>query len=246
MPTIATRKHGRALFIVLGLGLILVPIAFSSFGSSPAAPQNLPPTVQFTNAPENGTTVPYHQDITWSGSDPDAGDAIHHFEYALDPPEVFTLEEIAHPETAPGVTISVRPGAEAGHDTIDVTKDVNDTLYTFSWIGTTETNRTFMFETPTYRQANNDYIGDHQLYVRAQDEQGAYSELDSREFTAQNQEPVSDIIYPVNGFDILSLGLNVYVLATGTDPDQVSTTGKSVGYLTKLLRLDTLEPPVSI
>ena len=246
MPTIATHPRGRALLSILGLCLFLVSIGLSSLGSSPNAPQNLAPYVQFTNAPENGSFAWYREEIAWTGNDPDSADDIHHFEYAIDPPEVFTPEEIAHPETAPGVTISVRPGSEAGHDTVDVAKTVNDTLYAFSWIGTTETNRIFTFETPTYRPVNYDYLGEHSVWLRAQDEEGAYSEPDSREFIAQNQAPATQIIYPENNFDILSLGLSVYVLATGTDPDLVSSTGKPVAYLTKLLRLDTLDPPVSI
>jgi len=64
----------------------------------PGAPilktSSLPPAVLFVEAPENGQSVPYRLSLTWTGSDPDSGDSIHHYELAIDPPGGFTSEEI--------------------------------------------------------------------------------------------------------------------------------------------------------
>ena len=59
--------------------------------------------------------------------------------------------------------------------------------------------------------------------------------------------PTSQITYPkLLGAQILDLGETVFVKATGEDPDSSSSTGRPVAYLMKVLRLDTLEPPVSV
>jgi hypothetical protein len=215
---------------------------------------NLPPVVSFTLAPQNDAIVPYRLDLAWTGSDADSGDRIHHYEVAIDPPAVFTSAEIAHPETSPGVAVSVRPGSEEGRDTVDVAKDVAGTVYSFSWIGTRDTTEAFRFDTPHAESVfvggslrpTNRFLGAHRVFVRGQDLHQTFSETDSVRFTAQNVWPFTHIIYPILNQEILDLGPSLWVKATGVDEDAVSPTGRPVAYLTKLLRLDTLIPPVPI
>ena len=212
------------------------------------------PSASFLYPGYNGQDVFYRAVLIWTGSDPDSGDAIHHYEIAIDPPSVFTSEEIAHPETAPGLTITVRPGPEATRDTILVTKDVADSSYSFFWVGTPDTSGSFVFKTPNADSAFvggqiipvGTYSGSHRLFLRALDLSQTISETDSVGLTARNQTPTTAITYPEISSEIGDLGPTLLLKASGTDPDPVSTTHQPVGYLVNLIRLDTLEPPVPI
>jgi flagellar hook capping protein FlgD len=246
MTMTTARTPARSLRFGHGLGCILFAVLLVASKPSVPAPLNVAPTVSFTQAPENGETVPYRIGIAWTGSDPDSGDGIDRFEIAMDPPSVFTSAEIAHPETAPGVTVSVRPGAEPGRDTTLVSKVVGDTTYAFSWLGTPDTSASFVFPTPAYNDSSLGWEGPHRLFLRGQDEQGLFSETDSVRFTARNEPPTTRITYPLIASGILTLGTTLTLAATGEDPDLVSPTGRPVAFLVKLLRLDSLDPPVPI
>jgi len=214
-------------------------------------PSSTPPIVSFIPPPDNAQAVPYRTDLSWTGSDPDSGDAIGHYEIAIDPPGVFTSAEIAHPETSPEVTITVRPGSEAGRDTIEVSKDVADSIYTFFWVGTPDTSATFVFSTPNPDSQFvgglivplESYSGVHRVFVRAEDLNETVSEPDSVSFTATNQTPTTSITFPKIASELADLGPALLLRAIGTDPDSVAPTHLPVGYLINMVRLDTIHVP---
>ena len=246
---------GAGAAVILGGSIFaaLVWVAAIPRESTPK-PSSAPPNVSFFHPPNNGDDVPYRTVLSWTGSDPDSGDGIHHYEIATDPPLVFTSAEIAHPETAPGVTLTVRPSLEEGRDTIEVAKDVADSVYSFFWIGTPDTSGTFVFTTPNPDSEfvggqilpKESYSGGHRVFVRAEDLSETISETDSVWFTALNQTPMTWITHPIINSEIADLGPSLLLRAVGSDPDSVSTTHQPVGYLFNVVRLDTLEPPIPI
>jgi|GEM_PF-381584 len=248
-----TSRGGAAVILGGSIFAALVWMAAIPRESTPK-PSSLSPSVSFFHPPNNGDDVPYRTVLSWTGSDPDSGDAIHHYEIAIDPPGVFTSAEIAHPETAPGVTLTVRSSSEEGRDTIEVAKDVADSVYTYFWIGTPDTSESFVFSTPNpdsefvggQIQPTDHFSGSHRVFVRAKDMDATISESDSIWFTALNLTPVSTITDPNIASEITDLGPSFLLKAVGSDPDSESTTHQPVGYLVNLVRLDTLEPRIPI
>jgi len=235
----------RTGFTLVLSGIVLALLA----GPSPATAQvNQPPVASFY-APTEGATINARFTVTWSGADYDG--SIVQFQYALDPPDAFTPAEIADPENSPGVMIETIPGPAANQDTLRVSKDVMGELYSFDWVETPYMSQAFVFSTPdpdsiyigTW-QPDNTFSGEHVLYLRALDDEGAYSAADSVAFTAETRTPTSQITRPILGQDILTLGVTSLFEWTGTDPEAPS--GKAVSYLYRLLRLDTLDPPISL
>ena len=243
-------RGGRAPIHATSWIVALVSIAALPHRSIPNA-SDLPPTVAFVEAPDNGEIVPYRLSLFWTGSDPDSGDAIHHFEVAIDPPGVFTSAEIAHPETAPGVMVSVRPGPDATRDTIEVSKNVADSLYSFFWIGTSDTSTEFVFGTPNPDSVNIGgqivptitFSGSHRVFLRGMDLEETFSETDSIDFVARNITPSTTITYPNIAQEIYDFGPKLLLEAEGVDADTVSQAGQPVGFMVNVLRLDTMVPP---
>jgi len=246
-------RDGAAVFFGISVAVALV---WSAAVPRESIPKNssTPPSVTFLHPSDNGEIVPYRAVLSWTGSDPDSGDAIQHYEIAIDPPSVFTSAEIAHPEAAPGVTITMRLGSEAGRDTIEVAKSVADSVYSFLWIGTPDTSESFVFATPNPDSEfvggqilpRESYSGGHRAFVRAEDVTQAISETDSVWFTAKNETPTTTITYPNITAEIGDLGPSLLLKAVGTDPDTVSATHLPVGFLVNLVRLDALQPPIPI
>jgi len=214
---------------------------------------NSAPVVRITGGPLDGTRQSYTARIYWSGYDDDG--IVSHYEYALDPPAlVFDEEEISHPETAPGLTLQVLPGPSQDADTLRVSKEVDGHLYSFDWVETTEFSRVFTFVTPDADSSyagglpspSSTYSGFHTVYVRAQDNEGEYSDFDRIAYTATTYTPSSVITRPDIEAEILSVGPTLTLTLDGSDPDSPDARRKPVGYLYKLLRLDQLDPPIPI
>jgi hypothetical protein len=226
--------------------------------SCDTGPQGTPhpndaPVVRITGGPLDGSRESYTARIYWAGYDDDG--IINHFEYALDPPlGIFDEAEIAHPETSPSVATEVIPGPTQNTDTLRVSKAVEGIVYSFDWVETSEFSRNFAFLTPqadTTSQGGNpaptgSYSGLHTIYVRAQDNQGAYSEFDRIAYTATTQTPTSTILRPRIEAEILSVGPTLTLTVTGIDPDSPEANKKPTGYVSKLLRLDTLQPSIPL
>jgi hypothetical protein len=117
-----------------------------------------------------------------------------------------------------------------------------------------EFSRTFAFETPNAesvveggsKKPGDTFSGAHVVYVRAQDNETEYSELDMIGYTAFTITPSSEITRPDIGSAILVMGSTVTVNWDGLDVDSPEANRKPSGYVYKLLRLDTLEPQVPI
>jgi len=227
---------GPVLACVLAAGLI------AGCGSSEVR-ENRPPTVELTAGPMEGEVVSYSVEIAWEGTDPDG--MVQRFEYALDPPAVFTEEEIAG--GGPGVTAQVVPGSDGTPDVTRITKIADGEPVSFDWVHTTSGSRRFVFHTadaesisargvpvPTGR-----FTGMHAVYVRAVDDDQAASLPDHVAFTAETVAPEAEVTRPVLTTDVLTTGPRVAVAWRGSDPDGPIP----VSYLYKLLRVDTLDPP---
>jgi len=150
--------------------------------------------------------------------------------------------------------VNVRPGWEAGRDTVEVFKNVADSVYSFFWIGTPDTSGIFVFSTPEAESMfvggqilpSGFFLGEHRVFLRGVDGSQTISETDSLYFTARNEAPASTITYPNIFNPIIDLGPKLLLRAIGVDEDNVSLTHQPVGYLVNLLRLDTLVPPIPI
>jgi len=212
-------------------------------GSDKAAHENQPPSVELITSPVEGETASYSIEIAWTGTDPDG--LVQRFEFAVDPPSAFTEEEIAWGGT--DVTSDPISGVGGDPDTTRITKLVNGARVSFDWIHTTRTSHRFVFQTdeaestsaggdkvPTGR-----FTGMHAIYVRAVDNDEAVSIPHHVAFTAETVAPEAEVTRPAVGTGVLSTGPRVVVEWNGTDPDGPAP----VGYLYKLLRVDTLDPP---
>ena len=213
--------------------------------------------------PINNSVASYSSIISWSGWDEDG--MVMHYEYAIDPPEAFSNWEIANPERFPEIAITVLPGPAADEDTLIVSKDVNGNSYSFRWVQTHEFNRSFSFQTPNpdseFVDGNiepaDHFSGAHTVYIRCRDNDGGYSDADPSTkgdtleadyvgFTAITQTPGSAILQPNIKAEVLNLAPTLLVTWDGLDPDSPDPGKKPKGYLYKLLRLDTLDPPVYV
>jgi len=177
------------------------------------------PFIQITGGPlddPDGSLDPqsYTARIFWTGWDEDG--VITHYEFAIDPPLDFTDEEIGNPETSPGVVIEVVPGPELLQDTLRISKiGDNNKLLTFDWVQTKEFSKTFAFQTPNPDSgvvnsaygALNTFSGAHRVYVRAQDNDGLFSNLDRIGYTAFTITPEAEIKRPNIEAELLNLGI---------------------------------------
>jgi hypothetical protein len=235
-----TAASAALLFIVSFLGC-------SSEG--PSTHVNQPPTVTITSGPVEGSDTYYQVDLEWSGNDPDGH--IARYEFALDPPPDFTEEEID--QGGPGITVAFLPGSGGAPDTTRVTKVGDTGPVHFDWIHTEETARTFRFSTPEADSVssggqlvpNGRFHGMHAVYVRAIDDHEAASVPARIAFNATTVAPTSDLIRPILGLDVLTLGTTARFEWTGNDPDAAGS-DLPVGYYYKLLRLDTQNPKIPI
>ena len=215
--------------------------------------ENEPPVVQITGGPLNQSTDSYTARVFWTGWDNDG--IITHFQYALDPPPEFSEEEIRNPEDFDAIRIIPIPGPALYADTLRVSKVVDGEIHTFDWVQTREFSRAFAFNTPNADSVQSSgstpepgetFSGLHELYVRAQDNNENVSNLAFVSYTAQTFIPESEITRPDVSAEILLLGSTLNATWDGLDPDSQDPNKKPTGYLYKLLRLDTLEPPIEI
>lgn len=243
----------RRLPLFAVLGIMLAAIAVSGCGHQTdhkVAPQS--PFIEITGGPTEGSRDEYTARIFWSGWDNDG--IISHYEYALDPPVEFSPDEIAAPEKAPGISMSIIPGPAVNADTLVVSKTVDGKLLTFRWIETLEFSRSFAFKTPLADTSfpggtprpDSTFHGAHRVYVRCQDNDKLYSEAKTVGFTATTITPSATISRPKIQSDILNLGATLTISWGGIDPDSPDPNKRPTGYLYRLLRLDTLSPPIPL
>jgi len=216
---------------------------------------NQPPHVRVTGGPRDGTRAHYQTRIYWSGWDDDG--VIDHYEYALDPPEAFTQDEINAPERSPAVRVTRIPAGFQGQpDTLRVSKVDSSRTVSFDYLATRATDRIFELdasESDTVvnvlgrRVPDNTSSGTHTIYVRAMDTQGAYSDAGHLGFTAWTYTPTSWITYPRLDQKFLNTGGKLVVQWGGLDPDPPDRAKPNpVGYLYKLIDLHSLTPSLSV
>jgi len=254
------RRLGFVLFAVCTSGLIVQ----SGCGTdSPPRVANRHPTVLIKGGPLNQSIASYSARISWSGWDEDG--IVAHYEYAIDPPDAFSNWEIANPERFPEINITVLPGPAKDEDTLVVSKPSGPTTASFRWIQTHEFSRSFSFQTPVpdseFVDGNIEpaehFSGAHTIYVRCQDNEGAYSDADPTTkgdtleadfvgYTAVTETPRSSILQPNIKAEVLNLAPTLLVTWDGLDPDSPDPTKKPKGFVYKVLRLDTLEPPIYV
>lgn len=232
------------------IGVLAAMFAGGMYGcadhSDPDPP--LKPTVKITAGPIEGGTTSYAIRIEWEGSDRDG--IVERFEYAVDPSAEFTEAEIEGKTTT--VTVETLPGQNGEPDVTRISKVVGGEVISFDWVHTREFSRLFRFTTPEADSTWEDgrrvptgrFSGMHAIYVRAVDNGGAHSDPDKVAFTAETVAPTATIVRPNIEGDYLHTGPMVVVEWEGTDPDGHET-DDPVAYLFKLLRLDTLVPPIS-
>ena len=209
------------------------------------------PGIKISGGPLDGSRAAYTARIFWAGWDEDG--VVVHFEYTVDPPIAFTLEEIEAPESAPGITVEEILGPTQDQDTLRVSKVVEGRRISFDWVETTEFSRIFAFQTPDpdsviqggRLEPGSTYSGMHTVYVRAVDNEDAYSKVDRIGFEAFSITPTSEISRPRTDQEISNLGPLLFAAWEGLDPDSPEANKKPVGYIYKIIRLDTLDPPVS-
>ena len=131
-----------------------------------------------------------------------------------------------------------------------ITKVVDGSPVSFDWVHTVATSHHFIFQTANAESVSNGgnpvpsgrFTGMHAVYVRAVDDDRAVSVPDHVAFTAETVAPEAVLTRPAVTAEALILGTHPIVEWTGTDPDGPAP----VGYLTRLLRLDTLDPPRNV
>jgi len=252
-------RHVLAFIVCISIAII----AFGCGGDSGNRVENQHPVVVIKGGPLNGSTASYTARIFWSGWDEDG--IVTHYEYAIDPPAEFSNWEIANPERFPDIHITVLPGPATGEDTLIVSKVVNGQTFTFNWVQTHEFSRAFAFQTPNPDSEfvggqvvpKGQFSGAHVVYVRCQDNEGAYSDADLTTkgdtleadyigYTATTQTPTSTIEQPNIEQEIGDLGPTLSVRWDGLDADSPEADKKPAGFIYNLVRLDALEPPIPI
>jgi hypothetical protein len=253
----------RPRFVRLAPWAAFLVFAFGCGADSPPRVSNRHPVVLIKGGPLNHSVASYTAPISWSGWDEDG--MVTHYEYAIDPPEAFSNWEIANPEGFPGIVVTVLPGPAKDEDTLVVSKQVNGDTESFRWVQTHEFRRSFTFQT---LDPDSEYVdgsiepaehfsGAHIVYVRCQDNEGAYSDADPSTkgdtleadfvgYTAVTQTPSSAILQPSIKQEVLNLAPTLLVTWDGVDADSPDPSKKPKGFIYKLLRLDTLEPPVYV
>ena len=253
-------RHLFAAFLILSMAILAFGGCSSDSGNRV---ENQHPMVVIKGGPLNGSTASYTARIFWSGWDEDG--LVTHYEYAIDPPVEFSNWEIANPERFPDINITVLPGPATGEDTLIVSKVVNGQTLSFNWVQTHEFSRAFAFQTPNPDSEfvggqvvpKDQFSGAHVVYVRCQDNEGAYSDADLTTkgdtleadyvgYTATTQTPTSTIQQPNIQQEIGDLGPTLSVRWDGLDADSPEADKKPAGFLYNLVRLDALEPRIPI
>jgi hypothetical protein len=189
---------------------------------------NRRPGVRLTGGPVEGDSVSYASEFFWTGWDEDG--IIDHYQYAIDIPADFTLEEIN------GV-------ADVG----------------IAWRDTSAFRSRFRFTTSkqdSIQRSNNTieiperFVGDHTFYVRSVDNEGLVSEADFLSFTARNVTPRTRISIPriARAVNVLQVGRQVSVAWEGFDPDSPDPRRRPAAYEWKLIPIQginiiTIEDP---
>ena len=250
-------------FFASTLILTMAVLAFGCSSDSGNRVGNQHPMVVIKGGPLNGSIASYTARIFWSGWDEDG--LVTHYEYAIDPPAEFSNWEIANPERFPDIHITVLPGPAVGEDTLIVSKVVDGKTLSFNWVQTHEFSRAFAFQTPNPDSEfvggqvvpKDQFSGAHVVYVRCQDNEGAYSDADPTTkgdtleadyigYTATTQTPTSTIEQPNIQQEIGDLGPTLSVRWDGIDADSPEADKKPAGFIYNLVRLDTLEPRIGI
>ena len=244
----------------LPLVLVLVPLIAGlwgcSGGGSGSKKGNLRPFIRITGGPPQGERDSYTARIWWTGWDDDG--IIDHYEYTIDPPAVFSPEEIESPEKflAPdgSLTLTRILGPEKGADTLRFAKIVEGTTHILEYVQTRDFSRSFAFKTPRADSIQTGsqqlpaptFFGTHTVFVRAQDNDQMYSTVDRLGYTAVTTTPSGFITRPVLGPDFLQVGEQIRFQWDGVDPDSPEAKKKPAGYLYKLVDLSERVPPVNI
>jgi len=186
-----------------------------------------------TAGPTEGDTVRYNVPISWAGEDADG--SVVRYEYAIDPNSSFSEDEIAN--GGPGIVSKLIKGQDGAPDTTRVT---GESGVSFDWIHTTDARHRFQFSTPvadsvydgTLLLPTGRFFGMHAVYVRAVDDDGAFSIPDKVAFTAKTIAPRSKITHPLIGDETLVLTDSLRSAWRGVDPDGVQR--KPIGFLIAL------------
>jgi len=229
---------------------------------------NQHPIVVIKGGPLQSSIASYNVTIFWSGWDEDG--MVAHYEYAVDPPAAFSQWEIAYPERFPYIRVDVIPPAPTnrsmpGQDTLLVSKIADGAPVSFRWVETHAFSHNFTFLTNHPDSAfvgggiepMEQYSGTHVVYVRCQDNEGAFSDADPTTrgdtleadylgYTAITQTPTSHIVLPAARSEVATLGPTLYAEWDGLDIDAAGIDKTPKGYLYNLLRLDRLEPPIPV
>lgn len=216
-------------------------------------PANVVPHIRVTGAPSTGAVVTFKQRIFWHGWDDDG--IITRYEYAVDPPDAFTTDEIRTPEAFPGIVTEFRPGFEQGTGRVLVSKEVDGERHEFFFTVTPRTDVEFILETPDpdsipssqgFRPTRTS-SGSHRIYVRALDDDGAYSRAERIAFDARSLAPSAYITFPrIQGDRVLFTGTRLLVSLFGYDPDPPDASFRPAAFLYKLIRVDELQPKRSV
>jgi hypothetical protein len=206
---------------------------------------NQPPTVSLDTGFMEGDTVSYQIRLYWTGHDEDG--FISRFEYAIDPPIAFTEEEIAG--GGPGIVSELIPGTGSTPSVTRISKVVGGETISFDWVHADWTNKLFTFSA-TESGSGDDvsrgrFFGMHAFYVRAVDNQGAFSRPEKTAFTSATLAPMSWFTRPrtEGGYYALSVRTPVRMEWAGQDPDDVDG---PVDFLYAIVPLGTRDPPIPI
>lgn len=203
----------------LALMLITLGLAATSCSSDKGKlRENIRPHVRLTGGPIQGDSASYTSEFFWSGWDDDG--VIDHYQFAVDIPDNFTLDDINNPH------------------------DVG-----IAWQDTAAFRARFLFTTPVQdtilnRDGSttlpNRYRGNHTFYVRSVDNEGGVSNADFLTFTARTVTPLTTITVPKvvsGGRDYLTVGRQFNVAWSGEDPDSPDPKRKPKYYEWKLIKV---------
>ncbi len=211
-------KRTMSVLMLVGLGLGL----YACGNKTGERVENRKPFVRLTGGPIQGDSVSYATDFFWRGWDDDG--VIDRYQYAIDIPADFTLDEINNPLT-PGI----------------------------AWTDTAAFRARFLFKTPfqdTIISAGGvilpeRYRGDHTFYIRSVDNEGKHSDVDFLSFTARTVTPKTQFTIPqvTSEVPVLDVGRQVNVAWSGVDPDSPDPRRRPAYYEWKLIPTSVLILP---
>jgi hypothetical protein len=203
--------------------LLLVPLAIlCACGGDDAPRPNRPPAVALTAGPMDGELASWRARFHWHGTDLDG--YVARYQVAVDVPE----------------------------ELLDRVNDPGDTG--IAWRETTELEGVFEFTTPDPGPpvdpggVPDRHFGDHNVFVRAVDDEGAVSAADGVEFTAFNLVPRTTITLPgaVDGTDVLIVRRSLRFAWNVDDPDDDDPARAPLQYEWKLKRMPISWFPVGV